>query len=489
MQASISTGDYLLSTSNSSQAKRALVQMDLFCQLLLRPNVQVTGVLGLGLFRVCRQMTLLCILAASLGRAGEHLPNQPMGVPQGIHPGRVVWVHDPDATDWNGPGDGHWYEPAHTSQERVSAMVSRALRELTGAQTDKQAWDQLFRYFNKIHGKGDAGYKPGEKVAIKPNFVGMIWREGAVDPETYTLIKRQDYMNTSPQIIIAVIRQLIDAGVAESDIAVCDTLAYFVHEYYNMIHGVFPRVVYADYAGKFGRTKVAPSDKPLYWSSRPQGKLQDYIPTVFADAAYIINIANLKAHTAAGVTLCAKNHMGSLIRWPVQEGYYDIHPASFSRETGVYRPLVDLMGHKHLGGKTVVCLIDGLYPGKHPIDSAPRRWSSAPFNGDWASSIFASQDQVAIDSVAFDFLRTEWEDYPRRPGVDDYLHEAALANNPPSKTFYDPNHPVPTERLPSLGVHEHWNNPAEKKYSRNLGTGTGIELIAITAAQATTKPN
>lgn len=424
-------------------------------------------------------LVLISAVLAPKGWTADQPVNQSVGVPQGINPGRVVWVHDPDATDWKGPGDGRWYEPSHTSQERVNMMVSRAVRELTGASSDREAWDRLFRHFNKNRGKGDVGYRSGEKIAIKPNWVGMIWREGAVDPETYTLVRRQDYMNTSPQVIMAVIRQLIDVGVNESDIAVCDTLAYLVNEYYNILHAAYPRVLYADYAGKFGRTKVAASNTPFYWSCRPQGKTQDYIPTVFADATYLINIANLKAHTAAGVTLCAKNHMGSLIRWPVQQGYYDMHPACFARDSGIYRPLVDLMGHAHLGRKTVLNLIDGLYSGQHPVDQAPRRWSSSPFNGDWTSSLFASQDQVAIDSVGLDFLRAEWNDPPGRPGVDDYLREAALANNPPSGTFYDPDHPTPAERLSSLGVHEHWNNATDKKYSRNLGTGAGIELIAI----------
>jgi len=31
--------------------------------------------------------------------------------------------------------------------------------------------------------------------------------------------------------------------------------------------------------------------------------------------------------------------------------------------------------------------------------------------------------------------------------------------------------------IPSLGVHEHWNNDIEKKYTRDLGTGDGIELL------------
>ena len=30
-----------------------------------------------------------------------------------------------------------------------------------------------------------------------------------------------------------------------------------------------------------------------------------------------------------------------------------------------------------------------------------------------------------------------------------------------------------------MGVHEHWNNPTEKHYSRNLGTGEGLELLYV----------
>jgi hypothetical protein len=33
-------------------------------------------------------------------------------------------------------------------------------------------------------------------------------------------------------------------------------------------------------------------------------------------------------------------------------------------------------------------------------------------------------------------------------------------------------------QLASFGVHEHWNNAAERKYSRNLGRKEGVELIA-----------
>lgn len=415
--------------------------------------------------------------------AEPQVANKPTGVAQGIRPGRVVWVHDPDATDWRGPGDGHLWESNHTSQVVVNRMMSRAFRELTGERSDAAAWDKLFRHFNQKRGKGDVGYTAGEKIAIKVNFVGFIKGSGGVNPNNYNLESQKDYMNTSPQVIFALLRQLVrTVGVAESDISVGDSVAYFANEYYNILHNEFPNVRYMDCAGKFNRVQIMQSSVPLYWSSRPKGRLQDYVPDYFADAEYVINLANLKAHTGAGVTLSGKNHYGSLTRIPSQSGYYDLHTSGFSSGVRVYRNLVDLLGHAHIGGKTVLYLIDGLYCGIHPADGSPRKWNSEPFNRDWTSSLFASQDPVAIDSVGFDFLYAEYSDYPHKAGTDDYLHEAALASNPPSGTFYDPDHSSGVERLPSLGVHEHWNNAKDKKYSRNLGTGQGIELIAVEGA-------
>ncbi len=413
--------------------------------------------------------------------------NEPIGVAKGIYPGRVVWVHDPQATNWEGPGQGHPWEAEHTDPQRVQAMISRSIRALTGGASDAEAWDKLFRHFNKTRGKGDVGYKPGEKVAVKVNFVGFIFTARGVDAETYELGRTIDYMNTSPQLLVALVRQLVDAvGVKPADISICDSLAYFANEYYDIIHKEFPEVQCMDRGGKFGRAKMVGSSVPLYWSSNPEGFKQDYVPAAFAETEYLINFANLKAHTGAGVTLCAKNHYGSLVRWPAEKGYFDLHQDAFAKQSGIYRNLVDLTGHSHLGGKTVLYLVDALYCGIHPTDmeKGPRRWTSPPFNGDWTSSLLASQDPVAIDSVGFDFLYAEYEDHPRKVGVDDFLHEAALADNPPSGTFYDPDHAGDVKRLSSLGVHEHWNNPEQKKYSRNLGKGNGIELVAVTGASA-----
>jgi gluconolactonase len=412
--------------------------------------------------------------------AAEQSALAPVGQAKGIHPGRVVWVHDPNATDWKGPNDGHLWQNEHTNPAVCEQMMSKALRTLTGAATDAQAWNALFRYHNQMHGKGDVGYQPGEKIAIKVNFVGFIRTMRSVNPETYSLDSWQDYMNTSPQLIAALLKQLTQAaGVKQSDIAVGDGLTYFANEYYDMLHQQFPDVTYLDAKGGSGRTQMVVSNVPIYWSSRPEGVQQDYVPRAFAEAAYLINLANLKAHSGAGVTLCAKNHYGSLFRAPPEKGYYDLHKSAFSKGSGEYRNLVDLMGHAHIGGKTMLYLLDGLYSGVHPTDRVPRKWSSRPFADDWTSSLFASQDPVAIDSVGVDFLQAEptTQRAAGMAGTDDYLHEAALADQPPSGTFYDPDHAAPTVRLASLGVHEHWNNARDKKYSRNLGKNEGIELV------------
>jgi hypothetical protein len=74
-------------------------------------------------------------------------------------------------------------------------------------------------------------------------------------------------------------------------------------------------------------------------------------------------------------------------------------------------------------------------------------------------------------------INGRWPDLPDIKNADNYLRESALAHDPPSKTFYDPGRDG--RRCRSLGVHEHWNNGTDKKYSRNLGEPHGIELFRV----------
>ena len=404
--------------------------------------------------------------------------NEPIGIAKGIYPGRVVWTHDPYATDWSGPGDGHLWQDAHTRQISADLMVSRSVRELTGEQTDSAAWDALFRFFNSNRGKGDIGYKPTESIAIKVNLTTCNRRLNSVDTGTYEKTSYLDKADTMPQTIAAVLGQLVNqATVPQSQIAVGDTLCYFPQQWLDICQRQFPEAVYFDCAGGPGRLKSELSGIRQYWShgQTSVSYTDDYIPQIYAQADYIINIAVLKGH-GAGITLCAKNHYGSYIRLPDTTGYYDLHESLAGNNTAPaqYRALVDIMAHPHMGAKTLLHMVDGLYGG-YRWQGTPHKWQLSPFDNDWPSSLLVSQDQVAIDSVGLDFLLAEWPDVANVAGVDDYLIEAAMADSPPSGTAYDPN--GDGAGLSSLGVHEHWNNSTDKQYSQNLGLGQGIELL------------
>ncbi len=422
-------------------------------------------------------------------------PNSPMGTGKGIFPSRVVWVHDANATDWDGSAEYYW-DDEHTDANVVEAMMSDALRWLTGEVNDVAAWDKLFKHFNTNHSKGNVGYTPGEKIAIKPNFVEHR--------------KHDDWDNFAdlcPAVVVGLLKQLIlQAGVPESCITVCDSSRYMSDKIFNRCHDLFPDVnyietnwytTYGDFIGTDpNRPPAQPTDVNVIFYSSLNVKdnnnpiPSDKIPMPFYEADYVINLAIMKGHRSAGVTLSGKNWYGSFCtkpgQWAPNNAHHNLLPINLPGYSQ-YRPMVELMGHEHLGGKTMLFILDGLwgFPQESLAASAPVKWQNTPFNDDYPSSILMSQDHVAIDSVALDFLRAEFADNMGNKGIeggiDDYLHEAALAHDPCSGTFYDPVRPIghpDATRMESLGVHEHWNNETSKQYSRNLGTGPGIELVS-----------
>jgi len=427
-------------------------------------------------------------------------PNTPMGDAKGIFPGRVVWTYNPDATSWTGK-TGFWWEDKNTSMVEVEKMLSQTIRQLTGATAESAAWDKLFRYFNTNQGKGEVGYTSGEKIAIKINM------NNQKDHKNFTT----NQQNSSPQMMLALLRQLVNkAGVKPTDITFYDASRYVSATVYSVCKTEFPEVNFVDIAGGDGRIQYVKDEKvQIKWSQaltlESSGGNPTYLPTCVTQASYLINLASLKGHNLAGISLCGKNHFGSIISvnpantgksFPQAAGvhpYATVHDFAYwnfpARAMGTYNTIVDLMGFKHLGQKTLLFLVDGLYAAPtqmNPI-SENDKWLSPPFNNDWTSSLFASLDQVALESVCLDFLRTEqkYSKYMTEVygNVDNYLHEAALANQAPSKIVYDPEQDgIP---LQSLGVHEHWNNETDKQYSRNLKTGTGIELIKLSSSTAT----
>jgi len=415
--------------------------------------------------------------------------NSPVGTAQGINPGRVVWVYDSSLCDQNST-NGWWWEDQRTDPEVAQRMMDLALSNLTGIENPVESWDSLFKYFNKTHyNQDDMGYQAGDKIAIKVNNIFS---------RAYEWTTSQDN-RPCPQMLHALLSQLVNkAGVPEEDITVYDCIFYHGDPVYKYNHEDFPGVRWAEgdatdrvdghgYENGPGddpgiREKVVRDSNCVVFYGDPEaipGSGTVCLPTVVSEAKYLIDLALPRAHELAGFTGCAKNFFGSV--WhPTDYVYYHHWQPAFMhgaiaafdaygfpmRQMGTYNPLVDLMGHKDLGGKVILYLQETI---------RYRFWSAPPFNGGHNSSIFVSQDGVAIESVLIDFLRSEGG-LPDGT-VDNYLHEAAQADNPPSGTVYDPENDGVA--LQSLGVHEHWNNSTDKQYSRNLGTGEGIELTQI----------
>jgi len=380
----------------------------------------------------------------------------------------------------------------------VLLYKSDSIKSLTGKNSIAKAWDELFKYFNNQKHNINKGYTKGEKIFIKLNQTAGrgtlsedLRREGkyhylAYNPE---LARPQTAVcETAPPIVLELLRHLVnECKIKQSDISVGDPQNPIWGHNYDIWSAEFPDIVYTDCMfGTHGRTLIKPTVTELmFYSDKMQN---DKLYDVIENADYMINIPNLKVHSQAGISITAKNHYGSQSRPRADHLHYCLPKTTPGYRQ--YRSFVDIMGNKYLGQNTVISIVDGLWGGGSSVTGAPVKYYMEPFNNNWCNSIFISQDQVALDSVCYDFLRNEWdgvnkhdpinnrdESAPNLYGVDDYLHQAADSANWPEGIVYNPNNTgIP---LASLGVHEHWNNAIDKQYSGNLGTGKGIELISI----------
>ena len=390
-------------------------------------------------------------------------PNVPLGIAKGIFPGRVAWGHNPKIATWD-LKTGFWWEDRFNNQVETDKLLSQTLFGLTNTKNEKKAWNTLFRFFNKTKGIVDAGYQKGQKVAIKINMNNTNSHENTNE------------INANPQLILSLLKSLVnEAGVAPENITVADPSRFITNNIYEKCHTSYPNVHYVDHNGGDGREKSTFVANAIPYSV-DNGKVATGLATCMIEADYIINLALMKGHVSQGVTLCAKNYFGCT---SIEDDWRkNAHSSGFSQsQQGKHRYSVypDYMGHKDLGAKTMLFLIDGIYSHKFVAGVPAFKWNLAPFNGNWPCSLFASQDGVAIDAVVLDFALTEWPDAPDMMYSDYSVNESALADNPPSGTKYDPERDGTT--LKSLGASEHWNNAVDKKYSRNLKTGNGIELI------------
>ena len=403
-----------------------------------------------------------------------------VGTAKGLFPGRVVWVQDNNATNENYiptvNSNDYWYSNNNANPEVILQMLESSLMKYAGTDNISDAWDAIFKSYNESHGRGDVGYQAGEKIAFKINLTN----EKCSDSE------RPLRMDATPQLLNAILYELVHVvGVAQPDITMGDPYREFRNEYRGLVKNKYPNVYYVDGKGLNGIHKTVPSSNDILVFS--DKKNTSTLPQQYLSANYLINIACLKSHDVGGITLLAKNHQGSFLPKGADPASQSAMPMHYSLPannlgSGKYRHTVDYMGHEQTGGKGLIYIVDGIWGGEN-WTGLIKKFKSAPFNDDYPNSLFISQDPVALESVCFDVLFEEyWEDeskadYPVRYSseIEDYLSQCASSDYWPADIVYDPEGDgTPIE---SLGVFEHWNNPVDRQYSRNLGTGDGIELV------------
>jgi hypothetical protein len=434
--------------------------------------------------------------------------NHPMGVGQGIFPGRVIWEWNKAATNENCSNTSLtncFLTKINNNQDTINKMANNSIKKLSGKKTVKDGWDAIFKNFNNKKLGSPTGYQTSETIFIKVNNGQAGWAIKTSDLSVSG--ESEPISETTPYTVLAVLTQLIDTcKVPQEKIYVGEPMTHLYKHLYDVLHAKYPNVKYLDKENKvsLGRTTISgwTKDAIIYSDNGTDMPLasSDDLCNEMMNANYMINIAALKAHARGGITLCAKLHFGShgihngnwdsfhLHKGLIATVDNDILSTGARGDYGMYRVLTDLMGHEKLGRNTVLFIVDGLWGG---VEATERgyKWKSAPFNNDWPNSLFVSQDEVALESVCLDFLRAEalvntaFKNRPFFPAVDDYLHQAADKANWPKGVTYDPEGdgtPIPA----SLGVHEHWNNSTDKQYTRNLGTGNGIELISYKTVTA-----
>lgn len=433
---------------------------------------------------------------------GEEIPydptdlNEPMGTAQGIFPGRVVWAHDPSAVTYNpASANGFWWDDNNTDPEKVDRMFELSLQGVTGSETASDSWDKLFRYANIRKELGDVGYTQGEKISIKIN---MLMGAGGGK-------EKANRSGPTPQMLHAIVEDLIvEVGVPGEDITVYDVSArmpdYIMAPFKTHINPEFQKIRFVGNPGYITEDRYLPAtedlDVKIHFADTTVTDI--YLVKQVTESDYMINMTNLKGHTLSGVTMVAKNLYGSMYIPTATHKYTfgfgpnntDEHTGlhkciavhEFSggvgdfpaREMGTYNYLVDVLGHPEFYNRTMLYVIDAMYGGENQNTIV----KFASFGDQYCSSLFLSQDPIALESVGLDFLRNEPNCDKFVFGyVDNSLHESAQADDPPSGMEYNPGNRA--MGLESLGVHEHWNNSTDKQYTRNQGAGEGIELYKV----------
>jgi uncharacterized protein (DUF362 family) len=280
----------------------------------------------------------------------QGLPNykpSPLGMP-GIFPGRVIEVHDPNAITRN-----------RVSQPIVRRMLERAMKELTGEPSSRDAWAKFI--------------DPKDIVGVKINPSGA------------------PACCSSPEVIREIIAAVQSVGVPGRNIVVYDRYSYEIDlgSYQALMPpGIQVLGIQEAFAGNSGY------DPNVYCTADFFGEWEtrSYMASVVVhDVTKIINVPTMKDHSASGVTGALKNlAYGSFNN--VARTHHSPH--SFTN------PLIGLMCTvEPLRSKSVLNVMDGMR----------QVWHGGPLTQvqdfiDQTGLLLVATDPVAMDTIELEAI-------------------------------------------------------------------------------------
>ena len=234
----------------------------------------------------------------------------------------------------------------------VRSMLSTGMRELTGQKTDKDAWAQFI--------------SPDDVVGIKVNCSGA--------PE----------INTNPELVDAIIRNLLPLGVPAHNIYIYDRFGNqmkIVDFKPHVPDGVQTAAAESSRGSILGYDPYTYVEVDFFGEEDTRSNLIRLVSEKFTK---IINTPTMKEHRAAGVTGCLKN---------LAYGDFSNVARSHRREkTNTYSFIGTLASVEPLRARTVLNVMDGLRS----------IWHGGPFMQSEKFLFFPKRIVVGTDPVAMD---------------------------------------------------------------------------------------
>jgi hypothetical protein len=353
---------------------------------------------------------------------------------------KVVSVYDSDASNWNHATGMHWQ---YINQDVVDNMFAVGLMELTGTTSIVDAWRDIIPY------------RQGEQIAIKFNFNNSAQCNGGDD----------NVLDGLSETANAIIDGLISIGVPPHNIWIYDAQrrvvpTRFIRRVENQNVRFFGAAPDGACGANYYQTSFVAANSPHVsrFTCLGGNLSQDVIrpAQVLVDAEHLINVPIFRSHGGMA-SFALKNHYGSVFYNINDQGtmhaYFDpLDPMgnhNYGCNLNTENILADISNNPHIRNKTRLIVGEGMFGHSWSNLDAPIRYTS--FNNDDPNIYFFGVNPIAVSSVMADSLnyersvspipQTKW---PNPVEHHEQLHAGAILG---------------------LGVHEHWNNPSDRKYT------------------------